>query len=536
MIPWMWKSGMTVSERSAAVSCSDVAMFCAERGQVPLAERHDLRPRRRAGRVEHERFVVGVGRAGSAAAAARRRAAASREPTGDDLEVDRQAVTAEPDDRRRPPARRAARPARCRPSRAPRRGGRRGRSGTPPRGTSGSAAPRSRPTWPPAGPAPSPARWAGRWRSGRPARARPHAGARPAGRPPARGRRGRSTSPPTVDQGRTRGLRRQQGGNGVAGHGGHDRVADRSAICRRRIAGPTLGPVRVCIVGAGAIGGLLGDAPGRRRRAGQRPRAGRDARRDPRHGPDRWSSPTAPSSSHPRSTASDDLAALRPAGRRRPVVEGAPDRRGRRSAGRRCTTRARSSSRSRTACPGGSSRSCPGRSRVVDSSRSTRTAPSSATSRPTGSSARIAYPAAEREEPGVIRLVEGDRFPVGELDGSRSERVAALAQTPHRRPASRRGSSPTSGPTSGSRPGATWRSTRSAPSPGRPSPRSASCPATRALAAEMMREAGAVAERARAAPPDLRSSSASRGPRRWARTRRRCCRTSRPADRSRSPR
>jgi 2-dehydropantoate 2-reductase len=32
-------------------------------------------------------------------------------------------------------------------------------------------------------------------------------------------------------------------------------------------------------------------------------------------------------------------------------------------------------------------------------------------------------------EPAVIRLVEGDRFPVGELDGSRSERVAALAQT-----------------------------------------------------------------------------------------------------------
>ena len=28
----------------------------------------------------------------------------------------------------------------------------------------------------------------------------------------------------------------------------------------------------------------------------------------------------------------------------------------------------------------------------------------------------------------MIRLVEGDRFPVGELDGSRSERVTALAQ------------------------------------------------------------------------------------------------------------
>ena len=41
----------------------------------------------------------------------------------------------------------------------------------------------------------------------------------------------------------------------------------------------------------------------------------------------------------------------------------------------------------------------------------------------------IAYPAAERDEPGVIRLVEGDRFPVGELDGTRSQRVTALADT-----------------------------------------------------------------------------------------------------------
>jgi 2-dehydropantoate 2-reductase len=41
--------------------------------------------------------------------------------------------------------------------------------------------------------------------------------------------------------------------------------------------------------------------------------------------------------------------------------------------------------------------------------------------------AGIAYPAAERDKPGVIRLVDGDRFPVGELDGGRSERVTALA-------------------------------------------------------------------------------------------------------------
>ena len=41
----------------------------------------------------------------------------------------------------------------------------------------------------------------------------------------------------------------------------------------------------------------------------------------------------------------------------------------------------------------------------------------------------IAYPAAERDAPGVIRLVEGDRFPVGELDGERSARAQAIAQS-----------------------------------------------------------------------------------------------------------
>ena len=39
----------------------------------------------------------------------------------------------------------------------------------------------------------------------------------------------------------------------------------------------------------------------------------------------------------------------------------------------------------------------------------------------------IAYPAAERDAPGVIRLVEGDRFPIGELDGERSERAQAIS-------------------------------------------------------------------------------------------------------------
>ena len=41
--------------------------------------------------------------------------------------------------------------------------------------------------------------------------------------------------------------------------------------------------------------------------------------------------------------------------------------------------------------------------------------------------ASIAYPAAERLEPGVIKLIEGDRFPLGELDGERTDRVNAIA-------------------------------------------------------------------------------------------------------------
>jgi 2-dehydropantoate 2-reductase len=39
----------------------------------------------------------------------------------------------------------------------------------------------------------------------------------------------------------------------------------------------------------------------------------------------------------------------------------------------------------------------------------------------------IAYPAVKRDGPGVIRLVEGDKFPVGELDGVRSERVKEIS-------------------------------------------------------------------------------------------------------------
>ena len=40
----------------------------------------------------------------------------------------------------------------------------------------------------------------------------------------------------------------------------------------------------------------------------------------------------------------------------------------------------------------------------------------------------IVYPAAEIEEPGVVRHIEGDRFSIGELDGSSSERCKALSQ------------------------------------------------------------------------------------------------------------
>jgi 2-dehydropantoate 2-reductase len=40
----------------------------------------------------------------------------------------------------------------------------------------------------------------------------------------------------------------------------------------------------------------------------------------------------------------------------------------------------------------------------------------------------VVYPAAELVEPGVVRVIEGNRFSLGEPDGSRSERVTALAQ------------------------------------------------------------------------------------------------------------
>ncbi|NQU60254.1 MAG: 2-dehydropantoate 2-reductase [Rhodospirillales bacterium] len=41
----------------------------------------------------------------------------------------------------------------------------------------------------------------------------------------------------------------------------------------------------------------------------------------------------------------------------------------------------------------------------------------------------VVYPAAAVEAPGVIRHVEGDRFPIGELDGSTTDRVQKLHDT-----------------------------------------------------------------------------------------------------------
>jgi 2-dehydropantoate 2-reductase len=40
----------------------------------------------------------------------------------------------------------------------------------------------------------------------------------------------------------------------------------------------------------------------------------------------------------------------------------------------------------------------------------------------------VVYPAAELLAPGVVKVIEGDRFPVGELDGKSSERVGRISQ------------------------------------------------------------------------------------------------------------
>lgn len=40
----------------------------------------------------------------------------------------------------------------------------------------------------------------------------------------------------------------------------------------------------------------------------------------------------------------------------------------------------------------------------------------------------VVYPASELTAPGVVKHIEGDRFPIGELDGSKSERVTRLSE------------------------------------------------------------------------------------------------------------
>jgi 2-dehydropantoate 2-reductase len=40
----------------------------------------------------------------------------------------------------------------------------------------------------------------------------------------------------------------------------------------------------------------------------------------------------------------------------------------------------------------------------------------------------VVYPAAELIAPGVVRVIEGNRFTLGELDGNRSERIETLSQ------------------------------------------------------------------------------------------------------------
>jgi 2-dehydropantoate 2-reductase len=40
----------------------------------------------------------------------------------------------------------------------------------------------------------------------------------------------------------------------------------------------------------------------------------------------------------------------------------------------------------------------------------------------------VVYPASELIAPGVVKHIEGDRFPIGELDGSSSERVRAISE------------------------------------------------------------------------------------------------------------
>ena len=141
----------------------------------------------------------------------------------------------------------------------------------------------------------------------------------------------------------------------------------------------------------------------------------------------------------------------------------------------------------------------------------------------------VAYPAAEKTAPGVITHVEGDRFPVGELDGTKSDRAKTLAEALTSAGFKSRvltdirshlwvkawgnlAFNPISALT-GATLGEICRT-----------------PATRELAARMMTEAVELPRPWGCAFGSV-SSSASRGQRLWGSTRRRCSRTPRPAAR-----
>ena len=56
--PWMWNSGMMLRQRSPAVSGSVCAMLPAEAQRLRWRQRHDLRPRRGARGVQHQRDIL----------------------------------------------------------------------------------------------------------------------------------------------------------------------------------------------------------------------------------------------------------------------------------------------------------------------------------------------------------------------------------------------------------------------------------------------------------------------------------------------
>ena len=292
--------------------------------------------------------------------------------------------------------------------------------------------------------------------------------------------------------------------------------------------------MRIAVVGAGAIGGYLGARLSLRRRRSHLHRAGRESRRDPR-------------------------------------ARDAPHRGGRDAGARRRRDGDRSTGRGRSArrgpahgegTPGGRHR--PGLASPVSrddqhrhdaerhplvvlpqARRRARRAGQCVSADPDGIIARnidparvigsVVYPAANLIAPGVVQVVEGNRFTLGELDGATTPRVQAIAasliKAGFKAPITRDIRSEI------------WLKLWGNLSF---NPISAlthatlvdicQFPLTRELAAQMMSEAETIAEQARRRPSASASRSASPAPRTWARTRPRCCRTSSRAARSRSRR